>query len=176
MQEPPCSCVDQEKWAVDSGCDSFKYPASSNVKRRKLILIVTLAAVLGVIIYSMTSHYGRALVLTGIVTTDDVIVSSEIQGRLQQLLVKQGDIVSSNQLLALIQPQEWKADMAFYANSEQQLAAQVNQAEADLKYQESQTSNQIWQAEANLEATEEQVVQAEADLENTRLSYERFQE
>src|SRR5436190_22819858 len=106
------------------------------MKRRKVILIGLLAILLGGIIYYITRGRDRTLVLTGIVTTDDVIVSSEIQGRIQQLLVKQGDIVASNQLLGRIQPQEWKADMAFYASSEQQSAAQVNQAEADLKYQE----------------------------------------
>jgi HlyD family secretion protein len=118
----------------------------------------------------------RELVVTGIVTTDEVIVSSEIQGRLQQLLVQQGDVVKSNQLLGLIQPQEWKANMAFYANSERQSAAQVEQAQADLKYLELQTSNQIRQAEANLAATEAQVTQAQADAEIARLNFERLQE
>jgi HlyD family secretion protein len=65
--------------------------------------------------------------------------------------------------------------MAFYMSAEQQSAAQVSQAEADLKYQEAQTSNQIWQAEANLASTESQVVQAEADLENARLNFERIE-
>jgi len=145
------------------------------MKRRNIIFVlVVAAAVVGVIYYATTTR-ARALVLTGIVTTDDVIVSSDIQGRVQQLLVRQGDTVASNQLLAHIQPQEWKADLAFYANSEQQSAAQVAQAEADLKFQEAQTSNQIWQAEANLEAAQEQVIQADADLENARLNFERLQ-
>jgi len=51
--------------------------------------------------------------LTGIVTTDAVIVSPEIQGRLQQLLVREGDAVTNGQLLAVIQPQEQQANMAF---------------------------------------------------------------
>jgi len=34
--------------------------------------------------------------LTGIVTTDEVIVSSEIQGRLQKLTVGQGDTVTAD--------------------------------------------------------------------------------
>ncbi len=115
------------------------------------------------------------IILTGIVTTDEVIVGSEVQGRLQQLLVQQGDQVTRNQLLALIQPEEWKANMAFYADSEQQSAAQVAQAEADLQYQEAQTHDRTQQEEANLAAAKAGLVQGQADAENVRLVFEREQ-
>ena len=143
--------------------------------KRRIPILIGLVAVLGGVAYFIATRSARELVLTGIVTTDEVIVSSEIQGRLQQLLARQGDVVKSNQLLGLIQPQEWKANVAFYANSERQSAAQVDQAQADLKYLELQTSNQIQQAEANLAATEAQVTQAQADLENVRLNFERLE-
>src|SRR6266853_1878752 len=61
----------------------------------------------------------------------------------------------------------------YYTTSEQQSVAQVAQAEADLKYQASATSNQIWQAEANLAAAKALVSQAEADLENAGLTFKR---
>jgi multidrug resistance efflux pump len=115
----------------------------------------------------------RGIVLTGIVTTDDVIVSPEIQGRLQQLLVKEGDVVTNGQLVAVIQPQEWKADEAFYASGVGQSTSQLTQAEADLRFQQAQTSNQIWQAEATLAATQAQLRQVQADLENARLTFDR---
>jgi multidrug efflux pump subunit AcrA (membrane-fusion protein) len=92
---------------------------------------------------------------------------------LQHLLVKEGDKVTNGQLLAIIQPQEWKADMAFYSSSEEQMAAQVAQAAASLKYEEAQTTNQIRQAEANLASAQAQVVQAQADLEIAALNLKR---
>ena len=61
-------------------------------------------------------------------------------------------MVTNGQLLAVIQPQEWKADEAFYASGVEQSTSQLAQADADLKFQQAQTSNQIWQAEANLAA------------------------
>jgi HlyD family secretion protein len=64
--------------------------------------------------------------------------------------------------------------MAFYASTEQQSVAQVAQAEADLSYQEAQTSNQIAQAEANLAAAKALAAQGSADLENSRLTFERL--
>ncbi len=142
------------------------------MKRKVPIILLGAGIVIAAICYFLLRHPGE-IVLTGIVTTDEVIVSAEIQGRLQELLVHQGDTVTNGQLLARIQPQEWKADMAFYANSEQQSAAQVAQAEADLKFQESQTSNQIWQAEATLASAHALVIQAEADLDNAGLNFKR---
>jgi HlyD family secretion protein len=140
--------------------------------KRKTGILILAVAVVAVVIY-LASRPPRQIVLTGIVTTDETIVGPEVQGRLQQLFVKEGDSVTNGQLIAVIQPREWQADLAFYASSEAQSTAQVAQAEADLKYQEAQTSNQISQAEATLAATQAQREQAQADLENFELAFQR---
>ena len=101
-------------------------------KLRIPISVLVLAIVAGGIYYAAARQPGE-IILTGIVTTDEVIVSPEIQGRLQQLLVKEGDAVTSHELLAVIQPQEQLADAAYYSSNQQQFAAQVKQAEADLE-------------------------------------------
>jgi multidrug resistance efflux pump len=141
--------------------------------KRKITLLLLIVAVAAAGIYYLTAPRRHQMIVTGIVTTDSVIASSEIQGRLQELRVREGDVVKRGQLLAVIQPQEWKADMTFYGKSEEQSAAQVTQAEADLKFQEASTSYQIRQAEANLGATKAQQAQAEADLENVKLTAQR---
>ena len=141
--------------------------------KRRLPLFIVLAAVAAGCAYYALATRARDLILTGIVTTDDVIVSAEVQGRLQELLAKEGDAVAQGQLLARIHPQEQKADVAFYADSEQQSAAQVAEAEANLRYQEAQTDNQTRQAEANLAAAQAQVARVLADSENARLVFER---
>ncbi len=141
------------------------------MKRR--IIIIALAVLVAGAAYYFLTRQPSSITLTGIVTTDEVIVSSEIQGRMQQLLVQQGDTVTNGQLVAVIRPQEQKADMAFYASGLKQSSAQVAQAEADLKFQESQTINQIRQAQATLASTEAQAKQAQADLENATLTYQR---
>lgn len=141
-------------------------------KRRLLLLVVVLLLIGFGIWWTLSSHSAKT-VLTGIVTTDEVIVSSEIQGRLQELLVAQGQNVEQGQLVARIQPKEWQANAAFYTHSKEQTAAQLAQAEADLKYQEEQSTNQVRQAEANLASAEAQVTQAQADQENARLLFER---
>jgi HlyD family secretion protein len=142
--------------------------------KRASILLVAVFALAVATVYVATRARAREMVLTGIVTTDDVIVSAEIQGRLERLLVKEGDAVKKGDLLASIQPREWKADAAYYANSERQIGSLVAEAEADLKFQEAQTPTQIRQAEANLAAVEAQVAQAEADLEIAQLNFHRL--
>jgi len=134
-------------------------------------LIVVLAV--GACVFFALTRHPRQVIITGILTTDEVIASSEIQGRLARLKVNQGDEVKRGQLLAEIQPKEWEADMAYYAGSQLQSAAQVTQAQGDLAYQEATTSNQVREAEANLAAARAQIVQAKADLENTGLTYTR---
>jgi HlyD family secretion protein len=145
------------------------------MSRIRLLSLAILAALMGGIVYYLTLTRPQAMVLTGIVTTNDVVVSSQIQGQLARLLVKEGDVVRPGQLLAVIQPQELAADKAYYAYTEQSAAAQVNQAQAALTFQESQTRDQIRQAEAALAAAQAQVTEAKADLENARLDYERAQ-
>ncbi len=95
---------------------------------KALVLILAIAAVGG------AAYYWRArpapfLTLTGIVTEDGVVVSSQIAGRLSQLLVKEGDPVKRGQLLASIEPQEFKAEQAYYVHTEEGLTAQVREAE-----------------------------------------------
>jgi HlyD family secretion protein len=143
------------------------------MKRKWLILMLALVAI-GAGLYYALVHRARALLLTGLVTTDTVVVSSEIGGRLQELLVKEGDTVRAGDLLARIQAQEWRAEMAFYANTERQVTSQVTEAEANLRFQEDQTSNQVRQAQANLQAAQAQVAQGEADLENANLTFKRM--
>jgi HlyD family secretion protein len=145
------------------------------MKRRILFLLLIAAAIAAVAYFAIVSGR-RAIVLTGIVTTDEFVVSSEIQGRLQQLLVQQGDTVTNGQLVAVIQPRERMAELDFYTHSAKQSSAQVAQAEADLGYQESQSTNLIWQSQANLAATKDQATQAQADLENAELTFKREQE
>lgn len=103
------------------------------MKKIKFPIFILILAVVAGGIYYFTARQAGGIVLTGIVTTDEVIVSSQIMGRLQRLAVKEGDAVSKGELLAQIQPEQWEADMAFYESSEQQSTAELAQARADLE-------------------------------------------
>ncbi|HEV2438291.1 MAG TPA: efflux RND transporter periplasmic adaptor subunit [Verrucomicrobiae bacterium] len=102
------------------------------MKRKISIVVLILAVLAGALLYTSIQE-PRRIVLTGIVITDEVIVSSQIQGQLLRLWVREGDTVTNGELLAQIQPQAWQADLDFYKSSEKQAAAQLIQAQADLE-------------------------------------------
>jgi HlyD family secretion protein len=145
------------------------------MKYKALIIIVVVAVAGAGLVYYLTRQ-PHQIRLTGIVTTDELIVSPEIQGRLQQLLVNQGDTVSKDQLLAVIEPRELQADLDYYSSNAKQTTAQVAQSEAQLRFQQAQTASQIRQAEANLGAARAQLVQAQADLEDADLTFKRAED
>jgi HlyD family secretion protein len=131
--------------------------------RRIIPVILLVAAVIGGTFYFTRQPRGQ-LTLTGIVTTDNVIVSSQIVGRVQELKVKQGDPVKKGDLLAILEPDQWRADMAVLEQTEKQASSQIPVTEADVRFQEAQSTAQIAQAQASLAAVSAQVVQAEADV------------
>jgi HlyD family secretion protein len=143
-------------------------------KRFVALVAVLACAALGWAAYVRSRP--SVLVLTGIVTTNDVIVSPQIGGQLAALNVKEGDTVRKDQPLAVIRPDELRADTSYYSSTAAGLASQVRESEAALRYQERQTTDQIRQAEAALRSFEAQVKAAEADVEAARLTFTRTQD
>lgn len=140
--------------------------------KRVVRLIVLLAAVGGIAYYAMQPP-PSVITLTGIVTTNDVIVSPQISGRIDRLLVKEGDAVTRDELIAVMAPDELMAERSYYEHSVAGLTSQIQESEAALRYEQRQTEDQINQAEATLAATIAQQGEAAANLENARLNLER---
>ena len=140
---------------------------------KKRLLTLVLVAGVAAAAYYVYSRSPSALVLTGIVTTHEVVVSPQIGGKIDQLLVAEGDEVKKDQRLAVITPDELMAESAYYQQSAAGLSSQVHESEAALRFQERQTVDQIRQAESTLASTESQVMAASADLENARLTFTR---
>jgi HlyD family secretion protein len=143
--------------------------------KRALRLIVILVIIAAAVRYYAMRSRPSELVLTGIVTTDDVIVSPQIGGRIQNLFVREGESVVANQLIAVIEPAELQADRAFYQQNVAGLSSQVQESEAALRFQQRQTEDQISQADATLAAAVAQQAEAVAALENSRINLERSQ-
>ncbi len=107
-------------------------------KKRLLILIGTLGLAAGAA--GLTHRRPANLVLTGIVTTNEVIVSPQVGGRVSQLRVAEGDSVTADQVIALLEPGELRADQAYYAQSAEAMASQVEASKAELAASEAQDS------------------------------------
>jgi multidrug resistance efflux pump len=131
--------------------------------RKRLPVLLAAVLIIGAGVYFVLRARATTLTLTGLVTTNDVIVSSQIGGQIGQLRVKEGDIVTKDQVLALIVPDELRADSAYYAHAAEGATSQVRENEAAL-------------AEASLASAEAQQASASADLENARLTFQRAQD
>jgi RND family efflux transporter MFP subunit len=104
------------------------------MKKRKLPLIIVLAALAAWVIYYFATREPSEINLTGIVTTDEVIVSGQVPGQIQKLLVKEGDTVKKDETLAVILPLTQQADLAYYDMAQQQISSQVKEAQADMEF------------------------------------------
>ena len=145
-------------------------------KRVRSLLVLLVVAGIGYGIYAYLNRPPTSLVLTGIVTTNDVIVSPQIAGQIGKMLVAEGDQVKKDQLLATIAPDELKADSAYYTHNAEGLTSQVRESEAALRFQQQQLTDQVAQAQATLASTEAQTKAAAADLEDARLKFQRSQD
>jgi multidrug resistance efflux pump len=136
------------------------------------LLVIALVALGG---YYVLRARQPVLTLTGLVTTDDVIVAAQVAGRIDQLSAEPGQTVTRDQVMAVIAPEELKADRAYYAHVADSAVASIQQNEAALRFQEEQNAAALRQAEASVAAADASLASAQADLENAKLTYQRTQ-
>jgi multidrug resistance efflux pump len=139
---------------------------------RGLLILVALV-VAGVFGYRALNAPPKEVTLTGVVTTDDVVVSPLVTARLDKLLVKEGDAVKSGELLAVLSPAELAAESDYFKHSAQGFSGQIEETQASLRYSELETGQQIRQAQATLAAVEAQEAEATANVEIARTDLER---
>jgi HlyD family secretion protein len=142
------------------------------MKRVILLLLLVAGVAAG---YYATHREPGPLILTGIVTTQDLSVSPQVGGQIGQLLIKEGDAVHKNQLVAVMTTDELQADRAYYVSQVESIQSQVGENEAALRYEQRQTEDQIQQARAAQDTAIAQVGEAKADLENARIVLDRTQ-
>ncbi len=143
------------------------------MKRKGLTLGAASLLLLGIIAWVINSR-SSDLVLTGVVTTDDVIVSPQVGGQVSQLLVAQGDSVKTGQMVAALVPSELAADSAYYTHSASMDEVKVQESETSLRLQQMQTDDQISQADALLAAAVAQQAEAAANLSNAKVTLDRY--
>jgi HlyD family secretion protein len=135
-------------------------------RRRRFILLAGLVLVAGAL--GLSHRRPTELVLTGIITTNDVIVSPQMGGRVSRLTVAEGDSVRARQLVAVLEPDELQADRAFYARSAEAMASQVEVSKAELAESEAQDS----EAQASLANAKRVLDRNQAMLESGGVSRE----
>src|SRR6187399_2923054 len=139
----------------------------------KRILPLLVLAALGAGAYFYLNRQPDSLTLTGVVTTNDLVVGPQIGGRIDDLRVQEGDVVKRGQIIAVISPDELRAESAYAVHNVEGIASQIVQSQAALRYEQQQLEEQVHQAESNLAMTEAQQAAASADLEAARINLDR---
>jgi multidrug resistance efflux pump len=137
-----------------------------NARNKFLIL-------LGIILVSTGAYYffstpsNKDLVLVGTVDSNQVILSPQIGGRLQKLLVEEGTQVKQGDLIALLDPSELEAEERAAAATIDSLKSKVAETQSTLEATQGSTTSSVANAQARLASVRAQLLQAEATLERT---------
>jgi multidrug resistance efflux pump len=145
------------------------------MKISKFFIFVGVLFAVAVVIYLTTTPRGRDIPLTGIVTGNDVIVSSQIAGRMMRLNVDEGSEVHKGDLIAEVDPAEWLTARDSAVANIHMLENKVNSAADTRSWTDDQTSAALSQAEASLTSTRSQLAQAQANLWRDQTTYKRTQ-
>ena len=145
------------------------------MKISKFFIFVGALFVVSVAVYLATTPRGSETPLTGIITGNDVIVSSQIAGRMIRLTVDEGSQVHKGDLIAEIDPAEWITARDSAEANIHMLESKVNSAADTRSWTDDQTNAALRQAEATLTSTKSQLAQAQANLWRDQTTYKREQ-
>ena len=151
---------------------SLEVKAEVNARNR-VFLILGLLTIGSLIWYFATTNRGGDLQLVGTVDANEVIVSSKIPGRIQNLTVQEGDSVKAGQLIANIESDDLaaalKAAQATAASEKSKLSGTVETAEQN----RGETSSATVSAEAQVKAAQAALAQAQANFEHQQADTSR---
>jgi multidrug resistance efflux pump len=124
--------------------------------------------------YYFSTPSNKDLVLIGTVDSNQVVVSPQIEGRIQKLLVDEGTPVKTGDLIAVLDPSELEAEERAAAATISSLRSKVSETEATREATKGSTTSSVANAQARLASTRAQLLQAEATLTRTESDSRRM--
>jgi membrane fusion protein YbhG len=149
-------------------------------RKRILIVFLAAAALAATVLYAGWFHRDTSLRGSGTVEARDIRVGSKIGGRIDKVLVREGDSVQPGQILLTFDDKELQAALEqSRANAEKaqrgyrpeeiaQARAAAAQAKADYELKKSGYRKE------DIEASQDELERAKADEIRTRLDFERY--
>ncbi len=142
--------------------------------RNKFLIILGVILAVTLTYYYFSTPSNRDLVLIGTVDSNQVIVSPQIEGRIQRLLVEEGTQVKQGDLIASLDPSELEAEERAAAATIDSLKYKVAETQSTLEATQGTTSSSVQNAQARLASARAQLLQAEATLERTESDSRRM--
>ena len=135
--------------------------------RNRLFIIIGVIFALSLAYYFISTPSNRDLVLIGTVDSNQVIVSPQVEGQIQKLLVDEGTPVKQGDLIAVLDPSELEAEARAAAATIDSMKYKVAETQSTSAAMQGSTSSTVSNAQARLASTRAQLVQAEATLVRT---------
>jgi HlyD family secretion protein len=142
--------------------------------RNRFFVLLGIVFLISLGYYFFSTPRNKDLVLIGTVDSNQVIVSPQIQGRIQKLLVDEGTPVKQGDLIAVIDPSELEAEERAAAAMIDSLKYKVAETEATRQATQGSTSSSVENAQARLQSARAQLLQAEATLQRTESDSRRI--
>jgi len=135
--------------------------------RNKFFILIGIIFVMAAIYYGFSTDHSKDLVLIGTVDSNQVIVSAQVEGRIQKLLVDEGTPVKAGDLIAVLDPSELQTQEAAAAANIASMQHKVSEMEHTEKSTSGSTSSDVANAQAKLSSAKAQLLQAQATLDRT---------
>jgi len=135
--------------------------------RNRFFSLIGIIFVAAVIYYAFSTDHSKDLVLIGTVDSNQVIVSAQVEGRIQKLLVDEGTPVKAGDLIAVLDPSELQTQEAAAAANITSVQHKVSEMQHTEKSTSGSTSSDVANARAMLSSAKAQLLQAKATLDRT---------
>ena len=135
--------------------------------RNRFFILLGVIFVMAAIYYFFSANHSKDLVLIGTVDANQVIVSAQVEGRIQKLLVDEGTPVKAGDLIAVLDPSELQTQEAAATANISSLRHKVDEMQHTEKSTSGSTSSDVANARAMVSSAKAQLMQAKATLDRT---------
>jgi HlyD family secretion protein len=135
--------------------------------RNRFFMLLGIIFVIASIYYTFSTDHSKDLVLIGTVDSNQVIVSAQVEGRIQKLLVDEGTPVKAGDLIAVLDSSELQAQEAAAAATINSLQHKVSEMQSTEASTSGSTTSDVANAQAKLSSARAQLLQAQAALDRT---------
>lgn len=135
--------------------------------RNRFFILLGIIFIIAALYYYFSTDHSRDLVLIGTVDSNQVIVSAQVEGRIQKLLVDEGTPVKTGDLIATLDPSELQAQRAAAIANIASLQHKVAEMRSTERSTSGSTSSDVANARAKLSSAKAQLAEAQATLLRT---------
>jgi HlyD family secretion protein len=142
--------------------------------RNRFFILLGIIFVIAAVYYTFSTDHSKDLVLIGTVDANQVIVSAQVEGRIQKLLVDEGTPVKAGDLIAVLDPSELQTQEAAAAANISSLRHKVVEMQHTEESTSGSTSSDVANAQAKIASAKAQLLQAQAVLDRTESDSRRI--